>query len=240
MIVLVDYDNVPRGLRSRGLDAILDRLLASIGSDRLSPYQRIRVKLYGGWYEGKNLTRVAQDLSASTRTYPKRFTMSSAAAAQAPPTSVIVTAELAQSLEIDRKTVLENTYRAGGEVEGMRCEAPPYLHCINRSACPLSNLHTFINTGTCPEAGCSLTSTTVLKKAGQKLVDTMMTADLIHLAANGIGEICVASSDDDLWPGIKSALILGSPVVHVRTKVNATAARYARSAGAGYTELMLR
>jgi uncharacterized LabA/DUF88 family protein len=80
----------------------------------------------------------------------------------------------------------------------------------------------------------------LLRKAGQKLVDTMMTADIIHLAANGSTDICVISSDDDLWPGIKSALLLGRRVVHLRTHDRASAARYARDAGPNYTELMLR
>ena len=107
-------------------------------------------------------------------------------------------------MEIDPRTVLENTYREGGEVDGLRCASPPYARCINNTACPLTMVHSFIETGNCPENGCTLSTVNLLRKAGQKLVDTMMTADVIYLASNGSKEIYVTSSDDDLWPGIKS------------------------------------
>jgi hypothetical protein len=239
MIVLVDFDNIPRVLRNRGLDAIIDRILNSIGTRNLASYQRIRVKLYGGWYSGRNLTRAAQDLATAARLYPKTCNLSEPLS-DGKAYSVIVAVELAETIEIDRGTVIENTYREGGEAEGIRCIAPPYARCVNTVGCPLLHVHDFINTGVCPENGCNLSTRNLLRKAGQKLVDTMMTADLIYFAINRYKDICVTSSDDDLWPGIKSALLLGSSVIQLRTQDNATAARYTRNAGPNYTELKLR
>lgn len=240
MVVLVDYDNLPRPLRNRGLDAIVRSILDSIGGKRLSSHQRIRIRLYGGWFSGRNLTRIAQDLATAIRGYPKAFTVVIEDDSEPSSISVLVVVDLAQSMEIDPKTVIENTYRQGGQVEGLQCMPPPYARCINKSACPLQSVHSFITNGNCPEPYCGLSTTDLLRKAGQKLVDTMMTADIIHIATNGTDDICITSSDDDLWPGIKSALLLNRRVIHLHTERKASAARYSQNAGPNYTELTLR
>jgi uncharacterized LabA/DUF88 family protein len=50
----------------------------------------------------------------------------------------------------------------------------------------------------------------------QKLVDTLIVADLAALAHATHQVIALASSDDDLWPGILLALELGSTVLHLQ------------------------
>ena len=86
------------------------------------------------------------------------------------------------------------------------------------SPCVLAALPDFINNETCPQVGCSVTRRMLLRGAGeQKLVDTMLVADLIYLSRIGEASVGIVSSDDDVWPGIISALVAGTRVLHVLT-----------------------
>jgi hypothetical protein len=237
MNVLVDYDNVSKLERNRGIVNLIDKILNTIGVSVLSKYQRISVKLYGGWYEGNSLSRSAQNLVAEIGVFPKAFIISDGSHNS----SVIVKVTLAYSLEIDPRNNLENTYRRSNVPEGLRCSPPPYLSCINDKSCPIGGLHNFIETGNCDISNCRVTTAQILSRDEQKLVDTMIVADLIYLARDNSLDLCVVSSDDDLWVGIKTALLLGNNVFHIQTKNGrATPGYYKRGAGSKYTELFLR
>lgn len=57
----------------------------------------------------------------------------------------------------------------------------------------------------------------------QKLVDTMLTADLIHVASlMGTSDLVIVTNDDDLWPGIRMAVHLGATVHHVHPRKRQT------------------
>ena len=71
------------------------------------------------------------------------------------------------------------------------------------------------------------------------MVDTMMVADLIHLAAKADEPLVVITSDDDLWPGILSALIHGTSVIHLQTGAVNNAPTYLTSTPGVYTALGL-
>ena len=60
-----------------------------------------------------------------------------------------------------------------------------------------------------------MTPGAVLQRAEQKLVDSMMVVDLLHLAEVTPEPLVVVSADDDLWPGIRFALLRGTRVIHV-------------------------
>jgi uncharacterized LabA/DUF88 family protein len=57
----------------------------------------------------------------------------------------------------------------------------------------------------------------LIYKSEQKLVDTMLAADLIYLCLQRDRKVAVVSSDDDMWPAIKTVLNLGMTVLHVHT-----------------------
>jgi len=76
-----------------------------------------------------------------------------------------------------------------------------------------------------------------MKRSEQKLVDTMLTADMIYLAQAGVKDVCLVSSDDDLWVGIRTAILLGANVTQIHTMPGRDlAAFYARGVGPGYTQ----
>lgn len=70
----------------------------------------------------------------------------------------------------------------------------------------------------------------------------MLAADLFYsVQLSAEKRIVVVSSDDDLWPVIRTTLQLGLKVIHIHTeKGYATRPDYVRGAGTGYMELNLQ
>lgn len=233
MIVLVDYDNVGKLERQRGLKSIVDRLFQKIGATAFSHGQLVQIRLYGGWYQGRRLSKRAQRLATEIgRDFPCPYDFGVGGA----PKTVRVTVDLARSLMIDPGSELFNTYRIRGTPEGLRPAPLPYSGCHSPGTCPLIPLHSLLRKGVCPEAECSVALEDVVNRAEQKLVDTMLTTDLIHKAAPS-QSIAVVSSDDDLWPGIRMALHLGATVHHVHPQPGRrTPVFYSRGVTSGYTE----
>jgi hypothetical protein len=224
MNVLVDYDNVRQQHRSRGLVYVADRMLQAISSVHPGLPARVRIRLYGGWYEGASPSHRAQDLASEILAeFPRMI----------PAAGVLVRTEveLAYSLEIEPSRHLWHTYRRYASTTDVACHSPATVGC-SRMACALSSTYLFLSTGHCPEPGCLLEPRDVLFKRQQKLVDTMLTADLIHLAQSDPRSLCIVSSDDDLWPAVRTALLHGKAVIHVHTLPGRSTPRY-YSAGAG-------
>ena len=46
----------------------------------------------------------------------------------------------------------------------------------------------------------------------------MLTVDLIQATSLGVSDIVLVTSDDDLWPGIRTATSAGVCVHHIRTQ----------------------
>lgn len=67
----------------------------------------------------------------------------------------------------------------------------------------------------CPIAKCNTPLSSVISRPEQKLVDAMLVADLIYYGQNSPDIIVVVSGDDDLWPGIRAALVSGASIYHV-------------------------
>jgi hypothetical protein len=44
----------------------------------------------------------------------------------------------------------------------------------------------------------------------------MIVADVIHLAGKGEVTIGIVSSDDDIWPGMLSAMQIGANIIHIQ------------------------
>jgi uncharacterized LabA/DUF88 family protein len=81
------------------------------------------------------------------------------------------------------------------------------------------------------------TPAAVLRKLEQKLVDTMMVADMIYLARADNAAIAVVSSDDDMWPGILSGLVAGAQLIHIQTTGVKRVLPYKRNVNGTYVQL---
>ena len=74
--------------------------------------------------------------------------------------------------------------------------------------------------------GCNLHPKQIISRAEQKIVDTMLTSDMIELCLRE-EHFAIASSDDDMLPGISLALTRGASVIHLQTRPGqATAEHY--------------
>ena len=214
MWILVDHANLSRVDKKRGVSYLVDRVLSVLGVSALSATRRCYFRLYGGWFDRSKLTRLAQDLAVDIqREYPKLTTV----VWKVRMLSLTVSVELAYTLAAEPARRLLHTYRLRGVPEGLHCRHPSSAGCL-KATCPLVPVYEFIERGCCPEIGCRIGPADLIYRGEQKLVDTMLAADVIYYAWTGEPEVCVVTSDDDLWPGMRTAMALGARILHVHTR----------------------
>lgn len=216
MIVFVDYDNIDRLTRSRGLEYIVGRILASVSKLPISVQPRIDVRLYGGWFHGSQLSKSGQAVSAQiSGAFPKRYTLPWAN--QPTPVNVVANSQIARGLAACEQLPIYRTFRRrpfSGRLYFNRQGMPQ----CNAASCPLSAVEQFITNQGCIESGCTVQQQHVLERCEQKLVDTMLVSDLIFWASRGNRPmLAVLSSDDDMWPGIRTAIAFSQPIIQIHT-----------------------
>jgi hypothetical protein len=234
MKVLVDFDNIPIQIRKQGSSYTVDRIFTAL-KPVLSQVNanELDFRLYGGWDENHGMSRMAQQLSADLRAnFPKIVNSDHVQ----PSVPLRLSVSLAQSLEILPRNLLPNTLRSIPVQKEFNCTKPSKIGCANAN-CPINPLTDFLNTGACPVRGCLFTPAAVLKKLEQKLVDTMMVADMIYLARADNAAIAVVSSDDDMWPGILSGLVAGAQLIHIQTTGVKRVLPYKRNVNGTYVQL---
>jgi hypothetical protein len=215
MFVLIDWDNLDQNLRRQGARYVADRIWTTLESSMSSYVQtvsRLDVRLYGGWYGPLRLTKYGAQMAAEVQ---KDFPFVLRNAFQG--INVTIGCELAQALLQMPKHTLPHTYRPR--------QGPPRLDCAHRTdlgcsdaSCPILVVNQFFNAGTCPGFNCTRTITNILGRNEQKLVDTMLVSDVIYLAHLGESPVAVVSSDDDLWPGMLTAMHQGCHIIQLCTK----------------------
>ncbi|MBW7913512.1 MAG: hypothetical protein H3C54_07420 [Taibaiella sp.] len=226
LVVLVDYDNVDEVIKRKGMLYLIESILSKINNNEVDN-KNLLIRLYGGWYEKNSLTRKAQLIQSDVSgTFPKVMIMSDQK------TSLIVNVELAYSIVAKPKEHLFHTFRRRSYTRGLIYNKPQNL-CKNQS-CELSIVYNFFNSGNCSQCN-TIKVGDMFAKHEQKLVDTMLTVDLVDLAIIG-NNILVVSSDDDLWPGILSALTKGVQVVQMHTKGRNTNNYYLTTANNNYSQ----
>jgi hypothetical protein len=219
MLLLVDHDNLSPALRARGAVFLSEHVLQMLGLDRLRSTSHVTIRLYGGWYEDRRLTSRAQVLAAELATFPRIVNLVSPSRESH---AITVRVELAYSMLAEPARNLMYTVRVDrGLPASLRCAAPRDRGC-RASQCPLAAVQEFFTAAQCPEDGCFVTPNMLFSQAQQKLVDTLLAVDLVHAAQRGDPVVSLLTSDDDVWPAIRSAMLLGSRVLHMTDR-----ARYA-------------
>lgn len=228
--ILVDYDNLEDREKKRGLHFIVESIL-----NKLSPAEildkNVSVRLYGGWYDRRSHSSLAMQLiSEISSGFPDVFTLSDNT------TNVIANAELALSLNIEPTKLLFNTYRTRGMPSGLRCHHPTTFGCTSIN-CPALGIYTFISSNSCHECGL-FKPTDFLYRGEQKLVDTMLTSDLISISRRE-KKVGIVSSDDDFWPGILTSISEGASIYHIHTKRPHTPLDYSSTITTNYYQRKL-
>ena len=212
VVMLIDYDNVESAVRQEGVAGVIHRILHLLPEDVLSPVTHVAARLYGGWYNERLLTEAAQKLRGDIEHH---FPFVVPLLTPGRRSGILVSAELALALSISPNVHLMNTYRIRSAPRNLRAEDYPFAKCVSPTAgCPLHATHHLLTTNRCPEPGCPVRIREVITRPEQKLVDTMLTADLVYVARRP-STVIVASSDDDLWPAIHTAVHLGTTIHHV-------------------------
>lgn len=227
MKVLVDYDNLSREASGKGLVYLADRILGRI-LPIAGPKPAVSFRLYGGWDRNNRMTKVGQELSVEIQSaFPRTLRF-----AENP---VILKMQLAQALEALPGKSLPNTLREE-PMRKLKCQIPSRTTCRNTS-CPIDPMASFLNHGRCQIDGCIAEPKMLLSRSEQKLVDTMIVADMIYLASQGEECIGLVSSDDDMWPGILSVLNLGVNLIHIQTRSLNIAPVYLTHTRGAYTPI---
>lgn len=211
--ILVDYDNVNRVTKNRGLLFLVNGILSRLQNDDFKESERILIRLYGGWYESGNITKKAQDLLIEiNKNFPYVSTSPNFEK------KIIINLELAFSILIAKDQHLISTYRIRGYPDDLNCLKPSEAGC-NKNDCPLNILFNFFTIDRCPKEGCNLRPKNFLYRGTQKLVDNMIASDIFYLCSNNLITIIV-SSDEDFWPSIYYAIKTSNRVIHIHCKNN--------------------
>lgn len=231
MIILVDYDNIDRSILRHGISHVINRILSKIDPHEVLGNRHVHIRLYGGWYEQNRFTTRAQNLSADiSANFPNVCLLSDNS------TSGIVNCEMAYSILADPSNHLFNTFRSRGIPSGLKAKHPTNCGCTNQR-CPVIAAYDFINNKLCNTCG-NIRPEDIFYRSEQKLVDTMLTSDLIFSSTQSLN-LGVVSSDDDFWPGIKTTLVTGKCVIQIHTKNRPTPTFYTRTTSNNYIQKQL-
>ena len=208
---LVDFDNVERGISRAGPASLARILVSRVPSQVLAKHEHSVVRLYGGWREKGQATRAAQDLIPKiSRESPLYIGVMHSGVSL----KVRVNIEMADR-PIGASSQLPATMVRDRSLRSFRALPQPWLNCTDEATCGLSSMSNIRHTTSCSKKGCRNTISDILVRDEQKMVDTLIVADLAHnVFSERATHVVVVSSDSDMWPGILLALRAGCQVLH--------------------------
>lgn len=217
LTVFVDFDNVQAIQIQTGVVAFSRMLVSQLPSTLLSQYDNVFVRLYGGWRSKGLLTRGAQRIIPDIRSNSGgvlQFLLGEETR------KVIVHVALAYA-PIGFSTPLDETLVFDRDLRKFRAKSQPWSECANATACGLAGLSTLCHTSQCQENNCAMKLGDLLVRDEQKMVDTLIVADIAHdVHVDRARDLVVVSSDTDMWPGVLLALRAGCSVTHIHPKKN--------------------
>ena len=215
--ICIDYDNLERIHKSEGILGVVTTTLQKLSGKMNSPALQCEVRLYGGWFEGESMSKLSQDLSVGLQSdFPAVIRLPIAGGEIC---KIIITAELAFSLLEEPGYHLLNTYRKKGKPRNVRVTTPDDAGCISES-CLLPLARKLLKNGSCPAIGCIAQNTPLVYRHEQKLVDTMLTCDLIYLSGQQYNFLVLVSADDDFLPPLRTLLLRGSNIIRIHPKLS--------------------
>jgi uncharacterized LabA/DUF88 family protein len=235
-LVLVDFDNLfPSAVHESELRHVLMRLI-ELAAQAAPVETSVSVRLYGGWTASGTLSRRGSEVAL--------------VASQADPFPMIIrrnfvrgSVELAQSLRSEPSLVFEDTYRRRNAPPRLRLAASPPDGCVDSDGCPAKILVRFTKGPgrICPADSCSVSAGSAFTVHEQKMVDTMLSCDLLQGAPDPeVAAILVVSDDTDFVPPLLAAAQLCRGTIAVLAPngtLGASAKRLLTSKGVQVLEL---
>lgn len=212
--VLVDYDNISERFKS------MDVLKAAQEISRLIPisvfgqYDSVQVRLYGGWRQRGTLTTAAQRMLPIIRDGSPRPLVRGAGPDQITVRLEVILAD--KPVWTDR--TFAETFVKDRPARKFRARTFPWSGCMETNACGMSHLRHLKHSDSCQKPECDVLAQSLIVRDEQKMVDTLIVADMAYLALQRRDKnIVVVSSDTDMWPGVLLAANAGCLVTHVHT-----------------------
>lgn len=208
VVLLIDVDNY---FKPEFLDDGLARFAYSLnafigfGISLMTTPSDILIRLYGGWVDNGILTRRASMLEQVINASPIfPFRDSSRG------TIVRGKIELAKSLLVHPRLEWSGTFRTKAGLPRIRLEQNFTHSCVDQDLCPVRVLARFTKSRSkmCPVKDCTVLNRDAFKCAEQKMVDTLISCDLIALASDPYtAAVALLSEDTDLLPPLVQARI---------------------------------
>lgn len=214
LFVLVDYDNVDRSHKTAGPVSLAKMLFSILPSSLIARHQGVSVRLYGGWRTNGTLTNFAQTLVPDIHSQSPTVVSISTAGVTL---SVRLTVELAHG-PIGTSSSLDRTFVRERGLRNFRSRVSPWPECANPTSCGLQRFSNLTYATPCGKPGCNSRLADLFVRDEQKMVDTLIVADIAHQAFSAKAtDVVVVSSDTDMWPGVLLALRAGCAVTHIHT-----------------------
>ena len=219
--VLVDVDNYDEFRDVTDESAFSSRLM-ELTRDFLSvcaePVDQLTIRLYGGWFEGAAMTSRASE-------YAKLAQLGDPFPLVDSDRRIAGHVELATGPIASPGMVLPHTYRRRGSAP--RLKRTPALNdpsCCGSSACSAKRLAGWSECPrkVCPTPDCTVTYADAFSGSEQKMIDAMLSIDLIELVLTGqMSAVAVVSDDTDFIPALLYAARQGEgQVVSIRAHPN--------------------
>jgi len=193
--VLIDFDNIEKSLRTNNQE-LENRLYRIVTANKY--YKEINFRFYGGWDYQKKASNSALALSPWIYSYPHLIN------------KTILNAELVRSLAFETN-ILPFTFRRRSK--NYIFNVDPSKICRNDSSCELFILNTILSNHKC----CNNDLYSAFLFNEQKLVDSMISTDLLYLSSLKTTDLYLVSSDDDFIPTIRYLCYLGNSVSIIHT-----------------------
>lgn len=214
-MVFVDYDNVAASHTRAGPVNLAKMLVTLIPSATLACHSHVTVRLYGGWRLQSTLTTLAQRLIPDIRSASPCIISFNQAGNTL---NLRLTVELADK-PIGASIPFEQTLVKDRGLRKFRSLATPWSECMDAESCGFISFVGSTHNLSCGKSGCLTKLGDIFVRDEQKMVDTLIVADIAHQAlVERATNIVVVSSDTDMWPGVLLALRAGCSVSHIHTR----------------------
>lgn len=215
--ICIDYDNLSQIQKTAGIYDVAQKILIQSSELFTQLAGECEIRIYGGWYEGDSLSVLSQQLSVKVQSeFP---TILRVPKDNGEIVIIRTTAELAVSLLEEPGHQLFNTYRKKGRPNNIRVQMPSTIGC-NSPTCPLPLVKRVLQKGNCPTQGCLAGASSVIYRHEQKLVDTMLTCDLLYLSSQQYDFLFIVSADDDFLPPIRTLMLRGTKIIRIHPKMS--------------------
>lgn len=216
LLVFIDYDNLLEHQKCSGILTVVTNALIQMPLDSVPQRATCDIRIYGGWYEGSQMTPLAQNVAVSIQSdFPAIIRLPRITEAGI---ALTANAELAFALLEEPGHHLFNTYRKKGRPGNIRIQSAASVGCKDPQ-CPLPLLRQIIKSGKCPKMTCNVKDD-LLYRHEQKLVDTMLACDLVFASQMGCDHVILISGDDDFLPPVRTALLRGTNVARFHPRPN--------------------